>query len=293
MIGLTYTGWDGSVWDFRTGPVRLTTDGLEGLSNLTFNVYTQDTALRDGQFMTGWKAEARELILPLMFGRTGDALEWLALERRWMKLMHPAKPGTLTVTAPDGSARTLDMRFVDDGGASYERDPSKQRLTVYPMRFIADDPWFKGPSFGNVFVAPRPTSSFFGGDVGGKATPFVIGPSNRIDTATITNGGDIPAWPKYTLRGPISAFRIALGGGEIAGQFPINAGSTLTIETSPLRQIALMWTPGQAAPVNVTRQLKSFGFRPIPEGAAVRLDINVTGLGDFAVDGNPHYFRGW
>jgi hypothetical protein len=706
MIAMTWTGWDGSVWDLRTGPVRLTDDGVQGLSNLDFEVFTQDTALRDGQIMTGWKAKPRDVVLPVLLGQSVDEDAWLALERAWMRTMHPAKPGKLTVTAPDGSARGLALRFVDDGGKAFNRDPSKQRVSLYALRMVADDPWFIGPSFGRQFVAPKQVTDFFGGgavapryawtgdtngspstriapdgttyvntipnpsaegatatfaastngtvsivtdsstgsgtksyrlaqvtadivrefwgttlvtsrpvaapgetwhfrykvkptetsygakrivtqvraltsagsviggtgaysittehvptgvfhrwtgttnaspseryegttkrrnlvsdpdttattmwaipsattsinttskrlqivptgastsyvyplthasvnngagrytttpgaritmraqvfnvgsatsyfrpgiayykadgsgsttatstlgpyvtlepgagarveltatmpaeadatgflpliyaygtSAGGQAqaanayettgwtvevgstspsaspfdhfsgatastgtgiadqqdvvltlvapagtaslapfigtatsyrdnpadayyvddlmlvkaegnppdyfdgntvgkrgaTPFFITPANRVDTATITNPGDIPVWPTYTFEGPIESFTTTVGTGVIAGNFPIVAGTTLTIETSPLRQIALLWNPDGSV-TNVTRKLTSFGFRPVPPGESIRLDISITGTGTFSVTGAPHYFRGW
>jgi hypothetical protein len=163
MIGLTFIGWDGSVWNLRTGPVRLTSEGVEGLSNLDFQVFTQDTALRDGQLMTGWKANARDVILPVLIGQTATELEWLQIERKWMGLMRPDRVHTLQVTAPDGGMRGLSLRFVNDGSKAFSRDPSKSRITTYPMRFIADDPWFIGPSFGKTFVNPARITDFYGG----------------------------------------------------------------------------------------------------------------------------------
>jgi hypothetical protein len=147
----------------------------------------------------------------------------------------------------------------------------------------------------NMLVAKADTlPDYYDGDTVGKrgATPFYIMPSNRVDTATITNPGDIPVWPTYTFKGPIESFRTTIGTGIIAGNFPIPAGSTLTIETSPLRQIALLWSANGTA-TNVTRKLSSFGFRPIPPGEQINLNTSVVGTGTFSVDGAPHYFRGW
>jgi hypothetical protein len=197
MIEMTWTGWDGSVWDLRTGQVRLTNDGVEGLSNLDFTIYTQDTALRDGQFMTGWKAAPRDVIMPVMLGPVESDLEWLTLERAWFKTMHPAKPGTLSITAPDGSARGPTLRFLDDGGKAYETDPSKRRMNVYAMRMVADDPWFIGPSFGRKFQAPKQTTDFYGGGAVGPryswtgepnaSTSTKFNPDNSVNINYIAN----------------------------------------------------------------------------------------------------------
>lgn len=290
MIGVTWTGWDGSVWDLRTGSVHLTDGGVEGLSMLDSDVFTRETALVDGQRFTGWRAKPRRVLLPVLIGQAATELEWLALDRAWWKTMRPDREGTLTVTAPDGSSRHIALRFDSDGGMAMSRDPSRHRLTVAPLAMIADDPWWKGEPVVNSFNNGTAPVNFFGG-ASGLATPFIIGSANTVDSAALTNEGDIPAYPIHYFAGPLSAFSVSIDSKPVAGTFALLDGQTLEVETAPSRQVAYL-IQGETK-TNVTRQLSSLEFTPIPAEETVHLDLLLTGTGSLIVAYTPRYFRAW
>ena len=54
MIQVQVEGWDGSLWDLRTGDVRLAPVGLQGLGSFWFVDFTHETVMIDGQRLYGW-----------------------------------------------------------------------------------------------------------------------------------------------------------------------------------------------------------------------------------------------
>ena len=290
MIGVTWTGWDGSVWDLHNGPVYLS-GGIDGLlSMLTGTAFTRDTALTDGQYFTGWRADPRAGLMPVLIGQSETESEWLALERAWWRTMRIDRPGVLAVTAPDGTTRRITLRFVDDGGMASPHDPSRYRLTVAPLKMIADDPWWVGDTFTAAFSHATNAGNFYGNGAG-FGPPFTLGSRDTTASATVTNPGDVPVWPTYIVTGPVTSFRAAIDGKAVEGTYTLLAGQSIRIETSPARQVAFKVVNG--AETNITRELSSVEFAPIPDGASVGLDIQIVGDGGIALHGVPKYYRAW
>lgn len=300
MIGVKWFGWEGSEWDLRTGPVHLTKSGVQGLGSLESEVFTQTTALLDGQRFTGWRARPRVVLLPILIGQGATEMEWFATDRAWWETMRPDKPGTLQVTAPDGSSRTIQLRFEDDGGMQFDRDPTQNRLSVAVLKMVADDPWWKGKPFTQSFSAGTDPVNFFGGATG-FGPPFFIGSANTLGVADVFNPGNIDTWPVYYVDGPASEFDVKIDGRSIAASMAIAADQQLQIDTHPTRQVALLITGGQivngvrvgGTRTNVTKLLESVNFATIPSGASVVLDISLNGTGRITLFGEPRHFRAW
>ena len=115
MITLEWLGVDGSVWNLRTGEVRMAL-GASGFGLVKLTTFTQSQGNRDGQRATGWKAEPQSLVWPMKKGYPGwSAREWYALDKAWWKACLPHLQGTMRVTAPDGLQRTVRARVESDG----------------------------------------------------------------------------------------------------------------------------------------------------------------------------------
>lgn len=185
MIGITWTGQDGSVWDLRTGRVRLMGE-VEGLGYLGFDRFTQDTAARDGQRFQGWRAGPRSVLLPVLVGPGRDETDYINLERAWWKSLHPNYPGKLSITTHDGMTRELILRLVDDGKPAFKEDPTKRKLIGYPLNLIADDPYFYGKTgFGRTFGNIESPVSFLGGGKVGATYAWSGTPGNSTSTETL------------------------------------------------------------------------------------------------------------
>jgi hypothetical protein len=305
VIGIVLEGWDGSVWDLRTGSVVLTPDGIVGLKGLAHADFVQDTALRDGQIYNGSRALPRDVMLPVLVGRgVNNEADWHELNTRWWSLMQPGRYSTLWVTAPNGSTRTLSIRFVDDGDGGSPRDPSAVRREVWPIRFVADDPWYYGDDFGRSFknggaAADEAPRNFYGGGPVtelGYGPPFYIARGSRQDETALVNTGDTKVWPVLEFDDALSRFKVTIGDGVIAGETPklqVLTGQTLRIETSPIRQVALLIDRASGSETNVTRQLSAWGFRPIPPGATQDVRVEAESEGDYRIIALPQFLRGW
>lgn len=298
-INITWTGWDGSEWDLRTGPVRLTNGGIKGLLSLSFDSFTRDSAARDGQRFQGWRAQPRDVLLPVIQMRQPTEDAWLDVDRSWWRTMQPGQVGTLAVTTGDGDVRKLDLRFVDDGDHPYDQDPTIQRVSVWAIKMIADDPyWYSDNEWGTRFTNAGQGVKFLGGGAlddptPGLGTPIVLGATFTTDGAVLTNPGDVNAWPLYRLRGPLTSFSIGVDGGTVSGAVPIAAGQTLEVNTSPTMQTARLYNDATGTYTNVIRQMTAFGFRPIKPGVDIKIAVKLSGSGSLEVTGIPRYFKAW
>jgi hypothetical protein len=297
MIGIRWTGADESRWDLRRGNVRLTDGGIQGLGMLAYQGYTQDTAQRDGQYATGWKGLPRDILLPVKIGHSQmSEQDFLDVEAAWYQTMRPDEEGTLTVTAANGDARTIQARFVDDGGVSLTRDPTRDRTVVVPFRLVADDPWWLGTPFKDTFGTDQvgtPRNFFGGGPVNesGKGPLFVLGKSTSNSQRSLTNHGQVAVWPVYTVIGP-AAFRFEVAGGVIERTVPVPQGYKLVIDTSPLRQTVRLYAP-DGTYVNAIKTMSRLEFRSIPKGGTVEAKLEISGAGSVEVTGIPRYFKAW
>lgn len=291
MIGLTWTGWDGSVWDLRTGPVRLSDEGLDGLLNsLEPDDVVRTGAELDGQSFVGWRAQPRTGLFPVLIGPFRTEGAFLANERAWWRTMRPGKVGKLTLTTYDGRTRRMGLRFQSDGLSKMPNFGTlRGRTYVAPIKVTADDPWWYGDQVGATYSAGD-GFNFFG--QGKKGPPFIIAKGNTVAKATFTNPGDDETWPVYTLWGPATKLLIKLGGGRVEYSVPLAVGERLVIDTSPLRKIAWRYA-ADGSKARITRDLDAFDFRPLPAGSNVDLELTVTGRGKFQIAADTRYTRAW
>lgn len=291
-LGLTWLGVDGSRWDLQRGPVQL--DGPpEGLGHPKWTRPTVSSPALDGQRLSSVlrsMAQPREGFLPAYLVQVRDVATWLATVRAWWASWSPDVAGTLQVTAPDGSVRSLACFLEDDSGYAPEADPTLALSESLAVTWVADDPWWKGPVATTALGLPS------GGDflAGGAAPPFVISPSNSVGAGTLANPGEVDAWPVITVAGPASSFSVTIAGKTVAGVINVTAGASLVIDTNPTAQSALL-IGADGTVTNVTAQLSSVGFTPVPAGGNAAATTALTGgVGaSLTVAVTPRYRRAW
>ncbi len=287
MLNIQWTDTNGTAWDLVHGPVALMNAGVMGFGMpKTFDTIRQ-TALVHGQTLQSWRLEPRDIFLPVTFRDDAD-LDVNGIQRAFWDGLALGQYGNLQVTDSNGGIRSIDARFVSDGDVSFTVDPYAQTHAYRPygVSLVADDPWWRGPvesfSFG---LGPEGTATFFGN--GSSATPFYIIKSTGGADSTLTNNGDQDAWITWTIEGPMTSFDLEIGGQHIAGAITVDAGDTLTIETSPLNQIAYL-----SDGTKVTRDLTSADFAPLPAtGLPVNVGIDVVGTGTITASFSPVYWR--
>lgn len=283
---MTWTGSDGVTWDLCTGSSGLALGaGVRGLNMPPTRRHVTTSPAVAGSRRRGWSTDEREVFWPLRVFRDGegaDAQAWIDLDAAFWSSMHPDKPGVWSVESPNGK-RSLACVFDNDGGHSTETIPTLRGWETYGIYLAAESPYWVGEPVRRVWSQSGPVS-FYGSS---GATPFNISSASNLATATVTNPGDVDAWPVWTITGPCTSVTVGVGGRTVTYPLPVAEGSTLVIDSAPEKRAA------QLNGSNVYRQLSSWDFAPVPAGQDRSLSLSMAGTGSVSVDITPRFFRAW
>ena len=283
-----WTGWNDAVFDLTPGgggTVWLNTDGVVGLGVMEADQFVRKTPALSGQRLTGVRETARDVFWPLVID--GSDGSWRELQEAFRRTLRPEKEGVWRVTADDGTYRELTCRYVPTPD-TYRVDPSFVGVEDAVVELVADDPWWYGPEVSESFQPVGDVLPFFAVTAD---RVFNLMSSSTVATATVSNPGDVDAWPKYTITGPVSEFSATIAGGVVSSVTEVVAGATLVIDTDPTVQRAVLTVSGVDS--NVTRDLVEVDWRPVPAGDSVSLDVTLIGTGSLLVSVSPRYYRAW
>jgi hypothetical protein len=286
-LGVTWTGWDGSVWELASpeSPVWLTAGGTRGLNMPPITRFTADSPALSGARFRGYRTEERPVFWPLFLYADSSA-DWRAVDRAWWATMRPDRTGVWTIAQPDGTRRRLTCRYSGDSDHVHGRDPFAAGWQLYGLELVAEDPYWRGEPVRRQFTAAS-SSSFYGAG----APPFVISPSSTTAGAELANDGDEPAWPVWTLFGPFTSATVGVDGKSVTVPFSLSAGQWLTIDTRPDQLTAV-----DQAGVDRVDDLGAVEFGALPVGDPVPVDIALVGatsVAAVAVEFEPLYYRAW
>lgn len=232
QVGTMYATWtdpDGNLIELSN---RLhespwfTTNGPAGWGAPIFELVT-DPLSRGGVSLRFVRAQAARVTWPLhIWGEDHQTFvnRWRQLRRAFLLTLHRQSPGVLRVARQDGSAREIQAIYEDGfGGESGEgwlfANPVLTLMALDGYWRAATDtvaPFTYGS--GTSFLAPYPQTSS----------------SQVLGSTTITNNGDVEAWPIWTVTGPMTALA---GINTTTGQsfeltYTLTAGQVLTIDTA-------------------------------------------------------------
>jgi hypothetical protein len=291
---LEYVAPAGTVWDLRTGPVRMA-PGAQGLGLLSLTDFTTSRGPRGGQRRTGWSVNPQDLVLPMKAGYPGwTARTWDDVDEAWWKDVRPHLDGailraTYSVGALVKSVREVPVRTKNDGPFQWDQDPSDVETIDFDWNLIADVPWWLGPKQSTPFGITAAGQPFYG--AGGYGPPFYISAGNSNGSQSITNPGDVPAWPVWTLNGPIPAFTIThADGSTISGTPNLAVGERLVIDTTEDEKSATR-IAADGSTSDFTPSLASWGWRAIPAGTSTTIGVAISGTGGATAEIRPRYFR--
>lgn len=298
---VTWTGWDGSKWEL-TNPatgVCLLRDGVEGLHHPAFTQWARKSPALPGQVFTGAIADPRKVVLPLLVfvGDADTTGQWVTRDRAFWKSVHPAREGTLTVEpAGAGSRRSIRLRYVP-GTHVYPTDPAHDRWAAYVADFIADDPFWRGFTTVDQWSAAPETLTEFYEQTGPQL--ININSGHTVSNAHVTNDGDEPAWPVWTVIGPSTAAAVGVDTDLVEVPWTVADGKAVVIDTDPRVRTAIEYDYTASPetftnPVDHTADLTgAVDFAAIPPGGTVNLNIALTGAGAVRVEFTPLYWRAW
>lgn len=172
-----------------------------------------------GERVESVRALARTVVVPVQVEGATE-LEIDANLGALGAILSPVDDIRLIYRRPDGTERELTARYAGGGDAVQAAGESGflQRHVTVPLIFKAHWPYWR-PLSGSV-------------DVSGPTT-FSDGRATGSNTVTVTNGGDVEAWPELTITGyaeSIEAVNLTTGQG-IRVRRVLTATDTLRIDT--------------------------------------------------------------
>lgn len=280
---MTWTGWNDlefNLLDPTLSGVMLVQDGVRGLSMPAFDRYTSQAPGVPGARWRGFSTDEREVFWPTLVWTDSGTLRWHELDSAWWSTMRPDALGTWDVTTVTGTRR-LRLRFEDDGDHSYPADPMRRGWSLYGIKLVAEQPYWEGDPVTYTWEQAA-GAPFLPGP------PFYVSGSVSLESARMSNDGDVDAYPTWELTGPFSSATVGWSGAKIDVPFPVAAGDALTIDTRPDMQTATL-TDG----TDRTGDLGTSAFAPIPAGGDRNLTLSVAGAGSVTASMTPLYFRAW
>lgn len=183
---------------------HLVQPGARGLDMPTFKAYESESPQIHGTHRDGVKGNAREIMIPVVIYSNDSRDAFLARKRRLLTDLSPldgdSGRGKLTLTEPDGSSRSITAIYAAGAEGSEDLDAAGRRWTAYGLTFTCESPFWDGQPIGRTFRAGVDTPFFPGG------VPWEVADSQVLGIGVeIFNPGNVPAFPIWTIRGPMTA----------------------------------------------------------------------------------------
>lgn len=294
---MTWTGWDGSVWDLtgRSGGVSLQA-GARGHGKPKADRFTSVSPALPGSTYRGHRVLEREVFWPLRLFSDAGSQAWMDYDRAFWNTMRRDRLGAWDVVQPNGQSRRLWLRFEDDGDPAPDTLPSLIGWARYGITLVAEQPFWEGQVVGQPFTTAEPVD-FFDAD---GSPDFHISSGSQVSTATITNPGDTDAYPIYTIESGITDPDTGVVTGSIASAGAGYNGNNVTFGAIASGQKRIVDTrPDRLTVVNqsgadrwVDLDPGSQFDAPIPPGVQP-LSLSIVGQGTITVSLQPLYERAW
>ncbi len=278
MIRYWWEGVNGAAWDLIDGPVTLTNDGIEGLLAPSYELRFQENGQQHGSRYTGYRLEARDVLLPVVIHSDGDAAEFRQLYRAWSASFAPDKVGVLRVVI-DGEILSVNCRL-RSAPRPITVDPTEQSVFAGLWELVAEDPFWYLPTVSRTFESASQieVNYYGGGPVGepGAGYPLVRGAGSQAGRLQIENEGDQPAWWTATFSAPSSAFLVSIDGSTVSGAYAIPDGSTLEVNSQEATISLVRAGEREALPWHLFDRVE---FAPLPPGETAEVFVRSTGSG--------------
>lgn len=257
---LTWVAPDGSSLPWPTQLLR----GMAGRGLPPIEVVTRQVPQRAGAVRVAARHLERTISIPLLLD--GDVSTHRTLLRSWGRALNcVAGTGTLRFDLVDGTQRQIAASFV--GGLELAEDVGW--MTLADAQFLCHDPYFEDVSETSDQVA--------GGTIASTFFPFFplrLSSSEIAAELTVSNSGDVEAWPVITVRGPATNPSIlnVTAGKTLALTGSIGAGETVTLDSRPGAK-----TVRRQDGVNLYSSLTTAQWSPLTVGSnRVRLEATGT-----------------
>lgn len=154
-------------------------------------------------------------------------------QRAMVAAMNPTKsddPGIIRVTSPIGDVREIPCYYSAGLGMEEQPEMSGPTMQFAAVVFRAYDPYWRDSSDISTTWTVATTPSFF------PLLPLRLTASQIAVDTTVTNAGDVEAWPVWTLKGPggVIILRNLTTGDYLGfGSTTLGYGESISIDTRP------------------------------------------------------------
>jgi hypothetical protein len=221
------TGREWSLSDVRAGYVL--TQGVQGLGSIPITV-TADAHPRGGSRIRSTRYEARILTLPIFVwgaDHEGFLQPWRDLEDAFTRTSEEGL-GYLRVVRPDGTERRIDASYY----AGWENGQGDDwSFDVVPVQLYCPRGFWYSPTPVLTERGATTGASFF--------APYPRVSSGRVlGATTLTNPGQLTAYPSWTVAGPMTALEADVTHADGSTEtftvtHTLTAGQNIFITTDP------------------------------------------------------------
>lgn len=174
--------------------------------------------------------DVRDFVLPLSVAAVSES-NLRTLLRDLMYRMDPTRgQGKIRVTSPVGDQREITCLYAAGLEGDEKEDVTGPQFQAFPLAFTAYDPyWYDVSAISETFTTSA-VAVFF------PIFPLRLTASQLVVDDSVTNNGDVDAWPVWTITGPGSSIKLVnLTTGQYI-YFPdvaLGNDETIVIDTRP------------------------------------------------------------
>lgn len=304
-VRLSWTGWDGTVWQL-TDPDsgRFLMPGVRGLLMPDYERHSTGSDYVPGSRHRGTSTKDRECFWPLHEFSDTSSLDFIKWNRAFWRTLDPDREGTWRTHLPNGEVRSLSLRFVKSDDV-LDGDPVFQGWQSTGITMLADKPYWRGTPVRRSFNEPVQHDYYVTEQDridNGWADDVIhyLSSGGSFGSASITNDGDVSAFPVWTVLGPTTDVTFGVGTDTVRVPFAIPDGKAVVLDTDPVNGQVLWfgaWNDEYdvlESPVDRTSELDPASkFVAVPAGEDRKLTITMTGTGAVLAELTPQYRRGY
>lgn len=225
-VNFSLTGGNGDKITFDNENFVLNT-GLSGISSIPATQVRIDPSAGNGGVWRNSKRGVRDVDLPItVLGTDREDVE--SKLRRLARLTQDALGQTvLAAEYSDGSSLTLGLHYVGGAETGAWGSDTGSTWCRWVMSFQAPTPYWESTTVQTFSV----TSGNTGRGLLPELSRLKVSSSQALGTVSITNSGDVAAYPVWTITGPITDLTITSGALSFGFNTPLISGQTITVDT--------------------------------------------------------------